>query len=178
MTPRSIDSYASRSARKPHAAFRDWATRIRIGSPCAPATWPEWDACPGSRGVPARSPRCTPSWPKRHRRRPRVRFWPWSRPVWTKGRPAPRRGESIGPDWLPARRGAAWASICKPGRATPAAPPVFRGVVLSTDALGHDLATSPDLDALVAGRAQRGLLLTIHDDPPALSGPGGPAHLT
>jgi hypothetical protein len=41
--------------------------------------------------------------------------------------------------------------------------------VLSTDALGRDLATSPDLDASVAGRAQRGLLLTIHDDPPALS---------
>ena len=56
----------------------------------------------------------------------------------------------------------------------PAAPPVFRGVVLSTDALGHDLATSPDLDALVAGRAQRGLLLTIHDDPPALC-PASPA---
>ena len=49
----------------------------------------------------------------------------------------------------------------------PAAPPVFRGVVLSTDALGHDLATSPDLDALVAVRAHRGLLLTIQDDSPA-----------
>ena len=43
----------------------------------------------------------------------------------------------------------------------PSAPPVFRGVVLSTDALGHDLATSPDLDALVAERPQRGVLLTI-----------------
>jgi hypothetical protein len=60
----------------------------------------------------------------------------------------------------------------------PSSPPVFRGVVLSTDALGHDLATSPDLDALVAGRPDRGLLLTIHDDPPALSGPSGPGHLT
>jgi hypothetical protein len=55
---------------------------------------------------------------------------------------------------------------------TPAAPPVFRGVVLSADALGHDLATSPDLDALVAVRAQRGLLLTIQDDPPALPSAG------
>jgi hypothetical protein len=75
----------------------------------------------------------------------------------------------------------AWRSVgldlqAWPG--TPAAPPVFRGVVLSTEALGHDLATSPDLDALVAGRAQRGVLLTIHDDPPALSGPASPAHLT
>ena len=75
----------------------------------------------------------------------------------------------------------AWRSVgldLQAWPSTPAAPPVFRGVVLSTDALGHDLATSPDLDALVAGRAQRGLLLTIHDDPPALSGPAGPAHLT
>ncbi len=75
----------------------------------------------------------------------------------------------------------AWRSVgldlqAWPG--TPAAPPVFRGVVLSTDALGHDLATSPDLDALVAGRAQRGVLLTIHDDSPPLSGPAGLAHLT
>jgi hypothetical protein len=59
---------------------------------------------------------------------------------------------------------------------TPAAPPVFRGVVVSTDALGHDLATSPDLDALVAGRAQRGLLLTIHGDPPAIAGPTNTPH--
>ena len=75
----------------------------------------------------------------------------------------------------------AWRSVgldlqAWPG--TPAAPPVFRGVVLSTDALGHDLATSPDLDALVAGRAQRGVLLTIHDDPPALSAPASPANLS
>ncbi len=75
----------------------------------------------------------------------------------------------------------AWRSVgldlqAWPG--TPAAPPVFRGVVLSTDALGHDLATSPDLDALVAGRAQRGLLLTIHDDPPALSVSASAAQLS
>jgi hypothetical protein len=57
---------------------------------------------------------------------------------------------------------------------TPAAPPVFRGIVLSTDALGHDLATSPDLDGLVAARAQRGMLLTIQDDPPALPPAGTP----
>ena len=43
----------------------------------------------------------------------------------------------------------------------PGAPPLLRGVSLSTDALAHDLATSPDLDALVAARPHRGLLLTI-----------------
>ena len=99
-----------------------------------------------------------------------VRCWPWSRPDWTKVRPASRRGGSIEPDWLPARRGAASGLDLQSWPSTPAAPPVFRGVVLSTDALGHDLATSPDLDALVAGRAHRGLLLTIQDDPPALPG--------
>jgi len=49
----------------------------------------------------------------------------------------------------------------------PGAPPLLRGVSLSTDALAHDLATSPDLDALVAARPQRGLLLTIDGDRPA-----------
>ena len=43
----------------------------------------------------------------------------------------------------------------------PIGPAVLRGVALSTDALAHDLATSPDLDAIVAGRPRRGLLLTI-----------------
>jgi hypothetical protein len=63
----------------------------------------------------------------------------------------------------------AWRSVGLDFQAWPStgpAPPVFRGVVLSTDALGHDLATSPELDALVASRADRGLLLTVHDDPP------------
>jgi hypothetical protein len=75
----------------------------------------------------------------------------------------------------------AWRSVgldLQAWPATPAAPPVFRGVELSTDAFGHDLATSPDLDALVAGRAQRGVLLTIHDDSPAVSGTVSPAHQT
>ena len=35
-------------------------------------------------------------------------------------------------------------------------PLVLRGAVLSTDALAHDLATSPDLDGLVTARDQRG----------------------
>ncbi|MFI5457778.1 MAG: hypothetical protein ACHRXM_20235 [Isosphaerales bacterium] len=47
----------------------------------------------------------------------------------------------------------------------PGAPLLLRGVSLSTDALAHDLATSPDLDALVAARSHRGLLLTIDGDP-------------
>ncbi len=46
-------------------------------------------------------------------------------------------------------------------------PAVLRGVALSTDALAHDLATSPDLDAIVAGRPRRGLLLTIDGSSPA-----------
>jgi hypothetical protein len=42
-----------------------------------------------------------------------------------------------------------------------AAPVVLRGAELSVDALAHDLATSPELDALVAARPGRGLLLGI-----------------
>ena len=41
------------------------------------------------------------------------------------------------------------------------APIVWRGVGLSTDDLGHDLATSPELDDLVAARPIRGALLGI-----------------
>ena len=48
----------------------------------------------------------------------------------------------------------------------PSAPPLFRGVSLSTDALSHDLAVSPDLDAIVAGRNRRGLLLTVDGGTP------------
>ncbi len=46
-------------------------------------------------------------------------------------------------------------------------PLVLRGITLSNDALAHDLATSFDLDSLVAARAQNGLLLTIDGDSPA-----------
>jgi hypothetical protein len=74
----------------------------------------------------------------------------------------------------------AWRSVgldfqAWPG--VPGAPPVFRGVSLSTDSLAHDLATSPDLDALVAGRGQRGLLLTIDGDLSATSRPFATAPL-
>jgi hypothetical protein len=48
-----------------------------------------------------------------------------------------------------------------------AAPVVLRGADLSTDALAHDLATSPDLDALVAARAARGLLLVVGESEPS-----------
>ena len=50
-------------------------------------------------------------------------------------------------------------------------PIVLRGVGLSTDDLAHDLATSPDLDAHVAARPARGLLLGADDDRPG-RGPG------
>lgn len=43
----------------------------------------------------------------------------------------------------------------------PSGPSVLRGTTLSVDALAHDLATSPDLDAIVAGRPRRGLFLTV-----------------
>jgi hypothetical protein len=54
----------------------------------------------------------------------------------------------------------------------PGAPAVLRGVSLSTDALAHDLAASPDLDALVAARPQRGLLMTIDGDRPMAGSAG------
>lgn len=41
----------------------------------------------------------------------------------------------------------------------PGGPVVLRGVGLSTDAIGHDLATHPELDALIVKRPERGLLL-------------------
>ena len=41
------------------------------------------------------------------------------------------------------------------------APIVLRGTGLSTDDLGHDLATSPELDEPVAARAGRGVLLGV-----------------
>ncbi len=53
-------------------------------------------------------------------------------------------------------------------------PLVLRGIALSNDALAHDLATSFDLDSLVAARAQDGLLLTIDGDSPADS-PAAPS---
>jgi hypothetical protein len=42
-------------------------------------------------------------------------------------------------------------------------PIVLRGVCLSPDDLAHDLATSPELDAKVAARPARGLLLDLED---------------
>jgi hypothetical protein len=58
----------------------------------------------------------------------------------------------------------AWRSVGLDLRDWPSgvgAPIVLRGVSLSRDALAHDLAVSPDLDALVAGRPQKGMLLSI-----------------
>ncbi len=66
------------------------------------------------------------------------------------------------------------------------APIVFRGAGVSTDDLGHDLATSPELDDLVAARPDRGSLIGVEaPDPPGrhpgprlsarplVEGPGG-----
>ena len=47
----------------------------------------------------------------------------------------------------------------------PGAPIILRGVELSTDPLARDLATSPDLDAKVATRRDRGVLLTMGVEP-------------
>ncbi len=61
----------------------------------------------------------------------------------------------------------AWRSIGLDLQSWPSGPDeplVLRGTALSTDALAHDLATSPDLDTLVAARERRGLLLAIDSD--------------
>ena len=63
----------------------------------------------------------------------------------------------------------AWRSVGLDLQAWPSgpiAPPILRGVSLSMDALAHDLATNPDLDAIVAGRTRRGLLLTVDGGAP------------
>ncbi len=46
---------------------------------------------------------------------------------------------------------------------TDQSPLVLRGLGLSTEPLAHDLAVSPDLDALVADREGRGVLLSVDD---------------
>jgi hypothetical protein len=85
-------------------------------------------------------------------------------------------GLDAGPAGIEARRvdraglapSQAWRSVGLDLQAWPSgpgAPALLRGVSLSTDALAHDLAISPDLDALVAARPERGLLLTIDGDP-------------
>src|SRR5262249_45958587 len=74
------------------------------------------------------------------------------------------RGGPAGPGPGPAWRSVGLDLASWPGG--PTAPAVLRGVALSTDALAHDLATSPDLDAIVASRPRRGLLLTIDGSAP------------
>ena len=86
-------------------------------------------------------------------------------------------GLDAGPAGLEARRvdlaglapSQAWRSVGLDLQAWPVgafSPPIFRGICLSTDALAHDLATSPDLDALVASRPRRGVLLTLDKGTP------------
>ena len=50
----------------------------------------------------------------------------------------------------------------------PQAPLVLRGLGLSLEPLAHDLAVSPDLDALVADRDGRGILLRVDVDSPII----------
>ena len=81
-------------------------------------------------------------------------------------------GLDAGPAALEARRGDlagltashAWRSVGLDLSTWPIAtggPAVFRGVSLSDDPLAHDLATSSDLDTIVASRPRRGLLLGV-----------------
>ncbi len=53
-------------------------------------------------------------------------------------------------------------------------PIVLRGASLSTDDLGHDLATSPELDDRVASRPDRGSLLGVEATPADPARPAGP----
>ncbi len=85
-------------------------------------------------------------------------------------------GLDAGPAAVEARRGDlaglaashAWRSLGLDLSTWPTAtggPAVFRGVSLSDDPLAHDLATSSDLDTIVASRPRRGLLVGVA--PPA-----------
>ena len=56
----------------------------------------------------------------------------------------------------------------------PGSPLVLRGTALSSEVLSHDLATSPDLDSLVAARPQRGMLLRIDGDAAAVDPDASP----
>ena len=89
-------------------------------------------------------------------------------------------GLDAGPAGLEARRvdlagldpNHAWRTVGLDLETWPAgesAPIVLRGVGLSADALAHDLATSPELDAKVAARADRGLLLAAPEARPRRS---------
>ena len=69
------------------------------------------------------------------------------------GGPAGSRGAAGRPGRPGSRPGLAERGAGPQASGRPAGGPgVLRGVSLSTDALAHDLATSPDLDAIVAGR--------------------------
>jgi hypothetical protein len=83
------------------------------------------------------------------------------------GGPAGREARRV--DLAGLAPGEAWRSVgldLQGWPSSPTTPVLLRGVSLSTDALAHDLATSPDLDAIVAGRTQRGVLLTIDGGSP------------
>ena len=91
------------------------------------------------------------------------------------GRRATRPAGSTWPASPPAMPGAPSASTSRPGPAAKAAPIVLRGVGLSADELAHDLATSPELDAPVAARAGRGLLVGLEEPGPRARRPAAAA---
>ena len=114
----------------------------------------------------------TPSWPMRYAAQTRVRSWPSSLPDWMEVRPAARHAAWTVRDSPPARPGCSVGLDLQTWPTGPLAPCVLRvRRALSTDSLAHDLATSPDLDLLVAARPHRGLFLTIDDASPAVTPP-------
>ncbi len=88
--------------------------------------------------------------------------------------PGPAGDEARRVDLAGLGPGQAWRGVGLDLDAWPAgdgAPIVFRGAGLSADDLGHDLATSPELDEQVAARPGRGALLGV-DAPEPSAGPG------
>ena len=80
-----------------------------------------------------------------------------------------RRVDLAGLDPGQAWRGVGLDLSCWPMGSS--APIIFRGAGLTTDDLGHDLATSPELDEQVAAHPGRGALLGVEPTPTTASGP-------
>ena len=134
------------------------------GSPPAANSWPVRAGCPGSPGDRGASPRSTPSSPKRSERRLPAGCWRWSTPG-LEDDPAGHEARRV--DLAGLAPSHAWRAVGLDLETWPggeAGPVVLRGAGLSTDALAHDLATSPELDALVAARPGRGLLLGVAEE--------------
>ena len=135
--------------------------RPRPGSRPAPITSRPPAGSPGWPGGPAKSPfdlRRAGQGPPDSKRRAR------SLAVVTPGlEPGPSGDEARRVDLSGLGRAGLARGGARPGRMPTGegAPMLFRGAGLSTDDLGHDLATSPELDDLVAARPSRGALLGV-----------------